>query len=234
MAFESAETFSSSVKNGAGSGAVGLIQFMPNTAKSLGTNSQALGAMTPEQQLVFVFKHFEPYKKKIKSLSDMYMAILSPVYISSPDSTPLFSGGIAYRQNAGLDANRDGKSNKGRSFSQSGSEINKRYVLGYRGGLMDLDSWWNHSGIKAAVFTALAVFGGFFGYIMRALDNEHKISYVRAVLESLAAGFVGLLVMLLCNASGFSDQWTGVVVGVSGWLGANASIRVLERSCLRN
>lgn len=94
---------------------------------------------------------------------------------------------------------------------------------------MDLDSWWNHSGIKAAVFTALAVFGGFFGYIMRALDNEHRISYVRAVLESLAAGFVGLLVMLLCNASGFSDQWTGVVVGVSGWLGANASIRVLEK-----
>jgi hypothetical protein len=32
MAFESAGTFSSSIKNGAGSGAVGLIQFMPSTA----------------------------------------------------------------------------------------------------------------------------------------------------------------------------------------------------------
>ncbi len=125
MAFESAETFSSSVKNGAGSGAVGLIQFMPNTAKSLGTNSQALGAMTPEQQLVFVFRYFEPYKKKIKSLSDMYMAILSPVYISSPDSTPLFSGGIAYRQNAGLDANRDGKVTKAEASAKVAAKLTK-------------------------------------------------------------------------------------------------------------
>lgn len=55
------------------------------------------------------------------------------------------------------------------------------------------------------------------------------VSYGRACVEGLAAGFVGLLVMLVCNAAGISDQWTGVVVGVSGWLGANASIRVLEK-----
>lgn len=38
MAFESGETFSPSIKNAAGSGAVGLIQFMPSTAKALGTS----------------------------------------------------------------------------------------------------------------------------------------------------------------------------------------------------
>src|SRR5690606_37914734 len=38
IAFESAETFSSSIKNAAGSGATGLIQFMPSTAKGLGTS----------------------------------------------------------------------------------------------------------------------------------------------------------------------------------------------------
>src|SRR3954466_5080443 len=35
MAFESGESFSASVKNAAGSGAVGLIQFMPSTAVAL-------------------------------------------------------------------------------------------------------------------------------------------------------------------------------------------------------
>src|SRR5205085_3198990 len=42
MSFESGGTFSPSIKNAAGSGAVGLIQFMPPTAKGLGTSTAAL------------------------------------------------------------------------------------------------------------------------------------------------------------------------------------------------
>ena len=42
MAFESGETFSPSVRNAAGSGATGLIQFMPSTAKDLGTSTTEL------------------------------------------------------------------------------------------------------------------------------------------------------------------------------------------------
>lgn len=34
MAFESGGTFSPSIKNAAGSGAIGLIQFMPSTAQA--------------------------------------------------------------------------------------------------------------------------------------------------------------------------------------------------------
>ena len=48
MSFESGETFSPSIKNAAGSGAVGLIQFMPATAKQLGTSTQAL-ALRPRR-----------------------------------------------------------------------------------------------------------------------------------------------------------------------------------------
>jgi len=80
----------------------------------------------------------------------------------------------------------------------------------------------------------LATFGGFLGHVMRALDKSTPISYGHACLEGLAAGFVGLLVMLMCNATNMSDQWTGVVVGVSGWLGANASIRMLEKLSSRS
>lgn len=64
---------------------------------------------------------------------------------------------------------------------------------------------------------------------MRAFEKETPIRFGRACIEGLAAGFVGLLVMLICNAMSLSDQWTGVIVGVSGWLGANASIRMLEK-----
>lgn len=54
MAFESGESFSPSVRNGAGSGATGLIQFMPSTARALGTTTDRLAAMTAEDQLNFV------------------------------------------------------------------------------------------------------------------------------------------------------------------------------------
>jgi hypothetical protein len=93
----------------------------------------------------------------------------------------------------------------------------------------DLTSLWARWWAKAILYAALAAFGGFLGHVMRALDESANISYGRACIEGLAAGFVGLLVMLMCSATSFSDQWTGVIVGVSGWLGANASIRMLEK-----
>jgi hypothetical protein len=108
MAFESGRTFSASVKNAAGSGATGLIQFMPTTAKGMGTTVEALAAMTPEEQLDWVGVYFRPYKGRCKTLSDAYMAILMPSYIGKPEDSILFSGGISYRQNSGLDANSDG------------------------------------------------------------------------------------------------------------------------------
>lgn len=93
----------------------------------------------------------------------------------------------------------------------------------------DLTSWWASWWVKAILYAVLAAFGGSLGHVMRALDKPTPISYGHACVEGLAAGFVGLLVMLMCNATNMSDQWTGVVVGVSGWLGANASIRMLEK-----
>lgn len=111
MAFESAETFSASIKNAAGSGAVGLIQFMPTTAAELGTTTAKLAAMTAEDQLNYVYKYFRNAIKTrgpILTLEDTYMAILLPSAVGKPNSTPLFTGGVAYRQNAGLDTNKDG------------------------------------------------------------------------------------------------------------------------------
>ncbi len=115
IAFESAETFSPSIKNAAGSGATGLIQFMPDTARGLGTTTAALAAMSAEQQLEWVLAYFLPYKGRLKTLADVYMAILWPAGIGKADGWTLWdkaSKPTTYRQNAGLDLNKDGKITK--------------------------------------------------------------------------------------------------------------------------
>lgn len=110
MAFETGETFDPAIKNAAGSGATGLIQFMPTTARALGTTVEALAGMTALAQLDYVEKYFIPYRGRLKTLEDVYMAILYPAAIGKPVSHALFtSGSIAYEQNKGLDENRDGK-----------------------------------------------------------------------------------------------------------------------------
>jgi hypothetical protein len=111
MAWESGETFRPDIKNAAGSGATGLIQFMPSTAKVLGTNVSQLAAMTAEGQLRYVYQYFLDYAGKLHNLGDVYMAILWPKGVGQPDHYVLFDRGKApttFRQNAGLDVNHDG------------------------------------------------------------------------------------------------------------------------------
>lgn len=111
MAWESAETFRADIKNAAGSGATGLIQFMPSTARGLGTSTAALAKMTPEDQLRYVYKYFQPYAGRLNNLGDVYMAILWPKGVGKPDHYVLFDRKrtpTTFRQNAGLDVNKDG------------------------------------------------------------------------------------------------------------------------------
>lgn len=115
MAFESAETFRADIKNMAGSGATGLIQFMPTTAIGLGTSVGQLAAMSAENQLNFVYKYLRPYAEKMHSLDDVYMAILWPAAVGKPPTFVLFSKATrptTYRQNAGLDYDQDGNITK--------------------------------------------------------------------------------------------------------------------------
>jgi hypothetical protein len=113
MAWESGRSFRPDVKNMAGSGATGLIQFMPAVAAELGTSTEALAQMTAETQLDWVERYFAPYRGKLHDLASVYMAILWPAGISKPDNYVLFDKDdhdhpARYRQNAGLDINKDG------------------------------------------------------------------------------------------------------------------------------
>ena len=113
MAFESARTFSPSISNAAGSGAIGLIQFMPSTATALGTTTAALRAMTAVAQLDFVEKYLLPFAGRMNDVASTYMAVLFPRAVSKPLSFVLFAAPTrAYQLNKGLDGDNDGKVTK--------------------------------------------------------------------------------------------------------------------------
>lgn len=124
MSFETGGTFSPAIRNAAGSGATGLIQFMPATARGLGTTTAALAKMSAIEQLAFVEKYFKQFKKPLKTLEDTYMAVLFPVAIGKGSSFVLFrKDSISYRQNRGLDINNDGTVTAGEATAKVRSRI---------------------------------------------------------------------------------------------------------------
>lgn len=91
--FESAGTFSPSIQNKY-TKATGLIQFMPSTAIGLNTTIDELKKMDFSSQLDYVEKYYAPYKSKIKSFVDLYLATFFPIAIGKPDTWVLQARGI--------------------------------------------------------------------------------------------------------------------------------------------
>lgn len=111
------------------SGAVGLIQFIKPTYTALGyTKEQVLSMTFAEQIRKLVEPYFKPYYKRTKTLNDMYMAILMPKYIGTPDNTVIFSEGKPYNQNKVLDKNKDGRITK----AEACQYVNHLYLKGQR------------------------------------------------------------------------------------------------------
>lgn len=97
-------------------GATGLIQFMPRTAKILGTSTDKLSKMSAYDQLDYVAKFFKMNKKTYKmgdgpmSAGDLYSLVFLPGRANREVLTS--SGELYYRANAGLDMDGDGKITK--------------------------------------------------------------------------------------------------------------------------
>jgi hypothetical protein len=72
------------------SSAVGLIQFLDSTLLKLGLNRYQLLAMSNIKQLDIVLKYLMPYKGRMSSVYDVYLAVFSPNYIGSSDSRVLY------------------------------------------------------------------------------------------------------------------------------------------------
>lgn len=111
MAIESAKTFLPNIQN-ASTGATGLIQFMPSTAKDLGTTCDTLKGMKNYEQLDWVYKYFKPWTGKMRSFTDVYLVIFYPMAVGKPDSYPLGltpeQQHIIAKYNPAYDINKDG------------------------------------------------------------------------------------------------------------------------------
>lgn len=118
ISFETGGTFSPTVRNAAGSGAFGLIQFMPSTAQALLKTSTRDEAVQQGLSMSFneqLDKMVVPYLRgaPMKSLEDVYLKIFYPAAMSKPADYVvgrLSDGGFSakvYTQNKGFD--REGK-----------------------------------------------------------------------------------------------------------------------------
>ncbi|MEZ4827365.1 MAG: transglycosylase SLT domain-containing protein [Bacteroidia bacterium] len=105
--------FDAAVLNHRGSGATGLIQFMPAAAEDLNVSLQRIRKMNHLQQLEYVYLYLEQVRERYgdyESLADLYLAILYPKARKQDYCYTLYAKpGKSYDQNAGLDENKDGR-----------------------------------------------------------------------------------------------------------------------------
>jgi hypothetical protein len=114
--------------------ATGLIQFMPKTAQNLGTTTDALYRMTGEQQLDYVWKYFAPYRGRLRTLEDAYMAVLYPTAIGKGSAHTLFSTpSDAYKYNSVLDLDHDGRVTVAEATSMVRKKLPTNYPTAWGG-----------------------------------------------------------------------------------------------------
>jgi hypothetical protein len=134
MAFETGRSFNPAVTNHAGSGATGLIQFMPATARSLGTSTAALSRMSAIDQLDYVEAYLAPYAGRMQDLPSAYMAVLYPRAVDKAPGYVLFrKGSKAYKLNRGLDLNGDGQVTKAEASAKVAALLTEGWRPGSKG-----------------------------------------------------------------------------------------------------
>ncbi|MEM9933331.1 MAG: transglycosylase SLT domain-containing protein [Bacteroidota bacterium] len=113
MAIMKAESgFNPAVRNRKGSGAVGLIQFMPVVAQEMDVQTSDLARMQAHHQMEYVCKYLQVIRSRYgeyQSLTDLYLGVLYPkARYQDPCYVLYAKPSNAYKQNRGLDENGDG------------------------------------------------------------------------------------------------------------------------------
>jgi hypothetical protein len=102
-----------------GQTATGLLQFIEDTARGLGTTTEAIRRMSPVEQLGLVDKYLTPFRGRLNSLADVYSAVFRGFIADGGDAivvAPLNNSNKErriYSLNKWLDFNGDGKITKG-------------------------------------------------------------------------------------------------------------------------
>jgi hypothetical protein len=90
--------------------------------------------MTAVDQMDYVEKYFNPYRNRLETIEDVYMAILWPAAVGKPNSCVLFSKPSAqYDRNSGLDTNKDGAVTKEKAAAMARAKLLKGRGAGYFG-----------------------------------------------------------------------------------------------------
>ncbi|ELY4819212.1 hypothetical protein SM094_003911 [Cronobacter malonaticus] len=133
IALETGKTFRTDIKN-PGSSATGLIQFMDDTAKDLGTSTRKLRLMNHVEQMEYVKKYFKMQADNVGvptekwTLEDVYYSIFRPktILLGPNDIVYETSDGDYYSKNLYHDRNSDGKITK----NEIAENIRINYKLG--------------------------------------------------------------------------------------------------------
>lgn len=91
------------------SDATGLIQFLPSTARRLGTTTDALRRMSRREQAPFVGRYFASVHGRPTMVGDTYLAVFAPAHVGHADQEVIYAEpSLGWRQNPGLREGREG------------------------------------------------------------------------------------------------------------------------------
>ena len=150
------------------SGATGLIQFMPNTAKGLGTTTSDLYKMSNVKQLDYVYRYYKPYASKITRYVDLYLATIFPAALNKSKNyvlqTDTIRADTIATQNPVFDKNKDKKITVGEIEKEKLSRIPLDWVDEFKTNMDSVGKFAqrNWLGITVSILTIATV--AYFAY----------------------------------------------------------------------
>jgi hypothetical protein len=82
--------------------------------------------------------------------------------------------------------------------------------------------------IRSWMYIMIAAIGGVLGHMMRRLGSHQPIRIGETVLQGVGAAFAGYLVLLGCRSLNIPPDASGLIIGLCGWLGADATLMLLQ------